>query len=989
MAADGSVILDVDMNVSDANKKLAKLKNNIEKAEKEIEEATQKREAAQQESLFKSAELDAEKAKLQEIKDRLEEIRALSKDKSVNFEQREDYKAMIPDIRRELDEQQTRVNALQAEWNKIDNSIGKYDKKITEANQSLERQIDEAGELQRQIDAAEAAQSGMAGAVARAGDYMDRFTARIKKLASRVFVFTLITMALRSLRTWLGKAVKSNDEAAKAISNLNGALLTLAQPIVGIIIPAFVKLVNVLAQVVSFIASIVSTIFGSTASESAKAAKGLYDEMNALEGVSGAADDAAKSLAGFDEINKLDDSSGGGGAGAGVAEFEPNFDSSFIQDGLNEIAALVGAALLAVGAILTFSGVNIPLGIALMAAGALTLGAAVAMNWGAISALLQGALGGLVAVLSAAVLVIGAVLAFSGINIPLGLGLMAMGALGLAAVVTANWGAMTAEMQQAITAIMGVLGVALLALGATLAFSGANIPLGIGLMAVGAVGLAASVKLNWSKITKLVEGSAGAVAGAISVALLALGAILAFSGANIPLGIGLIAVGAVGLAASIAANWETIQKLLQGPVGIVTTMVSAALLVLGAILTFSGAALPLGIGLLAVGAIGLATSIAANWETIQTAVGGPIGAVTAIVSAALLVLGVILLFTGAGVPLGLGLIAVGAAGLAVAIAPNWDFIKEAISGAYENMIAWWNANAAKFFSYDYWAGLALDMLNGLFGGLYNLGSRIAEWGGSFISGVKDFFGIHSPSTEFESLGDYMMAGLENGLTDNTPALTAAFSAMFLEVFKMSSETGSDMTAIFAAFLLYLTSEFTPSWEQSWKYFYTIANQNIRAVMLQIDALKAKLASIERNITIRITTIQETISGSSSGGSSLRSASTASSFSARLAAMPNISQMNIPALATGAVIPPNREFLAVLGDQKSGNNIEAPEDLIRQIVREETGGGNQTVALLSAILAAIKAGATMEVDKREFGKIVRDAYNTESARVGVSFAGVRV
>lgn len=53
---------------------------------------------------------------------------------------------------------------------------------------------------------------------------------------------------------------------------------------------------------------------------------------------------------------------------------------------------------------------------------------------------------------------------------------------------------------------------------------------------------------------------------------------------------------------------------------------------------------------------------------------------------------------------------------------------------------------------------------------------------------------------------------------------------------------------------------------------------------------------------------------------------------------------IPRLATGAVIPPNSQFLAVLGDQKSGTNIEAPADLIRQIVREELGsaGGDITV-----------------------------------------------
>lgn len=43
-------------------------------------------------------------------------------------------------------------------------------------------------------------------------------------------------------------------------------------------------------------------------------------------------------------------------------------------------------------------------------------------------------------------------------------------------------------------------------------------------------------------------------------------------------------------------------------------------------------------------------------------------------------------------------------------------------------------------------------------------------------------------------------------------------------------------------------------------------------------------------------------------------------------------------ASGAVIPPRSEFLAVLGDQKKGNNLEAPESLLRQIVREESGKG---------------------------------------------------
>lgn len=46
--------------------------------------------------------------------------------------------------------------------------------------------------------------------------------------------------------------------------------------------------------------------------------------------------------------------------------------------------------------------------------------------------------------------------------------------------------------------------------------------------------------------------------------------------------------------------------------------------------------------------------------------------------------------------------------------------------------------------------------------------------------------------------------------------------------------------------------------------------------------------------------------------------------------------SIPYLASGAVIPPNAPFMAVLGDQRNGNNLEMPESLLRRIIREESG-----------------------------------------------------
>lgn len=70
-------------------------------------------------------------------------------------------------------------------------------------------------------------------------------------------------------------------------------------------------------------------------------------------------------------------------------------------------------------------------------------------------------------------------------------------------------------------------------------------------------------------------------------------------------------------------------------------------------------------------------------------------------------------------------------------------------------------------------------------------------------------------------------------------------------------------------------------------------------------------------------------------------------------VPEVSAPYIPKLATGAVIPPNAEFAAILGDQRSGTNIEAPESLLRQIVSEELGKIEAEITInVSGSLAAL-------------------------------------
>ena len=82
-------------------------------------------------------------------------------------------------------------------------------------------------------------------------------------------------------------------------------------------------------------------------------------------------------------------------------------------------------------------------------------------------------------------------------------------------------------------------------------------------------------------------------------------------------------------------------------------------------------------------------------------------------------------------------------------------------------------------------------------------------------------------------------------------------------------------------------------------------------------------------------------------------------------------------AEGAIIPPNREFAAVLGDQSSGMNIETPERLLREIVREESGN-SAMMMILGDILEAIRAGKEITVDGYRLGKTMQ-RYQTMAAR----------
>lgn len=327
--ADGEVIFSVELD----NKALYR---DLNKAVKDIDRLD-----------GKISKLGAQKIPLEEKLQRI--TGELDEAKAVLADMRAAPKGTYEKV--DIADQATRVRLLQAEFTKTANSVDNIDSRLQAAEIDLDGAKMKAGEVSDRIREAEANTSRFGDATETAGIRMQKLVTRVEKLAKRVFIFSMITAALRGVRTWLVEIVKSDQEASAAMAQLKGALLTLAQPLVQVLVPAFTMLVRVIAAVVTQIARLVAAISGKSLSGAAASAKALNAQTKALKGTGKAAKDAGKSLASFDEINQLSSSSSGGGGGASADAIAPDFSFMDEVDGrLKKIAdavIFIGAGLAA------------------------------------------------------------------------------------------------------------------------------------------------------------------------------------------------------------------------------------------------------------------------------------------------------------------------------------------------------------------------------------------------------------------------------------------------------------------------------------------------------------------------------------------------------------------------------------------------------------------------------------------------------------------
>lgn len=196
-----------------------------------------------------------------------------------------------------------------------------YDR-IERARERLRIEVEEDARKQAEAErkAAEKAEKAHAKAnkksekeTKKSSRTMGRFGTRLSGIAMSAFLFNSLSAGFRDISEYITGAITSTDEMKTALSNLKGAAMQAAAPIVQAITPALTSLANAAATAVSYVAQLFAAFSGKSIAQVSESAK-------AMNKTSKAAGKLSRSVAGFDQLTKLQDNSGGG------SSVEPNYD---------------------------------------------------------------------------------------------------------------------------------------------------------------------------------------------------------------------------------------------------------------------------------------------------------------------------------------------------------------------------------------------------------------------------------------------------------------------------------------------------------------------------------------------------------------------------------------------------------------------------------------------------------------------------------------
>nr|DAQ36342.1 MAG TPA: minor tail protein [Caudoviricetes sp.] len=231
---------------------------------------------------------------------------------------------------------------------------------------------------------------------------------------------------------------------------------------------------------------------------------------------------------------------------------------------------------------------------------------------------------------------------------------------------------------------------------------------------------------------------------------------------------------------------------------------------------------------------------------------------------------------------------------------------------------------------------------GIFGGLKNAV-------GAVIDGIRDWL---------NGLLDWIDKKTNGKLKPLITGIKAIVTAVFGNIKQTVGNVIDEIKTIFSGLIKFISGVFSGDFDKAWEGIKDIFKGILNTI---IDLLNGAINIIIKGLNWLIKQMNKISFDVPSwvpfvGGKSIG------------VNIDYISENVLPRLAKGAVIPANDEFLAVLGDQTHGNNIEAPEGLIRKIVREESGGSGEVHVTI--VLDSVTGKKLFETVVRENNAVVR-------------------
>ena len=327
--ADGSVIFSCDLDSTKAQKKLSKLRDEISELNSKLEKETGNKMNLEKQLDAASQAAKATEERVKMLRKEVERLNDREWIQKQGFTQSE-YQAQVLDRRAaaeaELKQQEALLHTQTKEVKTLSAAYEETTANIDSMTVKLDKAKVAAGELIANTEQERREREAENSALAKAGQYAARFRDQVKSLARSMLVFSVITAALTALRKQIKAAIATSTEASDAFARLKGALLTLAAPLMDVLIPALTWLMNLLAAIVSEIVTIISILSGKSKKSMEASGKNLYKEAAAIDATGKAAKEATDALAAFDEINKLSMTTPVGGGGGGASAIAPDFD---------------------------------------------------------------------------------------------------------------------------------------------------------------------------------------------------------------------------------------------------------------------------------------------------------------------------------------------------------------------------------------------------------------------------------------------------------------------------------------------------------------------------------------------------------------------------------------------------------------------------------------------------------------------------------------